>query len=318
MTTRAPNTAAGVRYVEVTEAEAGQRLDNYLARVLKGVPRSRLYRIVRRGEVRVNRGRVRPDYRVQAGDRIRLPPVRTAGAGATRPPAPGLGPSLDERIVYQDRHLLVVDKPAGMAVHGGSGVSHGVIELLRAARPQERYLELVHRLDRDTSGCLMIARDRSTLRALHAALRSGAVDKHYLALVAGRWQRGRAEVRMPLRKHQSRSGERVVRVDEAGKPAVTRFRPVEFYRHATLVEVQLDTGRTHQIRVHAAASGHPVAGDDKYGERDFNRLLELAGLNRMFLHAQAIDVDDTPGGVAVHVSAPLDEKLRGVLERLER
>ena len=309
-----PNTNA-VRMLEVGPEDAGQRIDNYLMRHLKGVPRSLIYRILRRGEVRVNKGRSKPEYRIQAGDQVRIPPVRTAEPSG-RAPGEGAGDRLAQRTLYEDERLLVIDKPAGMAVHGGSGLSFGVIEALRAARPEAHFLELVHRLDRDTSGCLLIAKKRSELRSLHELLRQGAVDKRYLALVRGRWHQGERLIDVPLLKGQTRGGERIVTVDNAGKAADSRFRPVEVFGEASLVEVDLGTGRTHQIRVHGAHVGHPVAGDEKYGDPEFNRRMRELGLKRLFLHAQSIGFADPLSGREVHVSTPLPEELRTVLERL--
>lgn len=304
----------GVRILAVDAEDAGQRIDNFLLRHLKGVPRSLIYRILRRGEVRVNKGRIKPEYRVQAGDQVRIPPVRTGQPV----PGPGGGPGsrLEERILYEDARLLVVDKPAGMAVHGGSGLSFGVIEALRAARPEARFLELVHRLDRETSGCLLIAKRRSELRMLHELLRGGGVEKRYLALVRGRWSRGETLVEAPLLKNQLRSGERIVTVDAEGKAADSRFRPLEIHREASLVEVELGTGRTHQIRVHGAHIGHPLAGDEKYGDAEFNRRMRDLGLRRLFLHAHSLGFADPESGREVHVSAPLPDELRVVLDRL--
>ncbi len=304
-----------VRQVSVTAEEAGQRIDNFLARHLKGVPRSHIYRILRRGEVRVNSGRIKAQYKVCAGDTVRIPPVRVATTAAPRkvrvPPG-----GLAGHILFENARCLVLNKPAGMAVHGGSGVSQGVIEVLRAERPAAPYLELAHRLDRDTSGCLVIARRRSFLRAFHEQLRSGTVEKYYLALVAGEWAGGERTVEAPLRKNTLQGGERIVRVDAAGKTALTVFRPVDRFRGATLVEAVLHTGRTHQIRVHATHIGHPLAGDAKYGNRTFNTEMREAGLRRMFLHAHRVAFSD-PDGAVIDISAPLDEDLRAVLERLE-
>lgn len=303
-----------VQVLEIGPEEADQRIDNYLLRILKGVPKSRIYRLLRKGEVRVNKGRIRADYRLAAGDRVRVPPVSTA---AEKPgPGPAPGRLLTERILYEDDRLLVVDKPAGMAVHGGSGLSFGVIEALRGSRPEAKFLELVHRLDRETSGCLILAKRRSALRALHEQLRENRMDKRYFALVRGRLAAGRQRVEAPLRRNQLRGGERMVRVAEDGKPARTDFTLVEAWPGASLVEAVLYTGRTHQIRVHAAHLGHPLAGDDKYGDPDFNRALKARGLNRLFLHAHFIAFDHPATGERLQVSAPLDADLRGVLERL--
>ncbi|MGD8688685.1 MAG: pseudouridine synthase, partial [Gammaproteobacteria bacterium] len=231
-----PDKSAAVRHREVLADEAGQRIDNFLVRELKGVPKGHVYRLLRTGQVRVNRGRVKPHYRLQAGDSVRLPPVRTTPPTSAKP-SRELTDRLEAAVIFEDRRLLAVNKPAGLAVHGGSGLSLGVIEALRQARPDAPYLELVHRLDRETSGCLLIAKRRSELRALHALLREGGMEKHYLALVAGRWEQGEREVSMHLRKNEVRSGERMVTVDESGKASTSRFRPVAFYADATLLEV---------------------------------------------------------------------------------
>jgi 23S rRNA pseudouridine955/2504/2580 synthase len=305
------------RLVEVDAEHAGQRIDNFLSTQLKGVPRTLIYRVLRKGEVRVNSGRVRPDYRVQSGDRIRIPPVRTGAVAAGAQAGAGALELLAGRILYEDPGLLIIDKPAGMAVHGGSGVSYGVIEALRALRPEVASLELVHRLDRETSGCLMVAKRRSVLRALHEQLRSGEVKKRYLLLVAGRWQGGRRTVSEPLLKNVLQSGERMVQVSESGKHALTVFRAVSVYRTASLVEADLGTGRTHQIRVHAAHLAHPIAGDEKYGAPEFNRKMKRLGLRRLFLHAHALSFRLPGTERDLDVSAPLGDDLRSVLDALE-
>ena len=311
----------GVQYVEAGEGDAGQRLDNFLVRTLKGVPRTHVYRLLRKGEVRVNSRRARPDQRVAAGDRIRLPPVRraSAGTGESRPPSASLQRVLTESIVYEDADVVVLNKPAGIAVHGGSGTSHGVIEALRSARAECRDLDLVHRLDRDTSGCLVVAKRRSALRDLHAQLREGRAEKRYLALLCGRWNLGRKRIELALATGERRGGERHVAVRSHGQMAVSTFRPVQFFGTvATLVEVEIGTGKTHQIRVHAAHAGHPVAGDDKYGDRECNAALRDYGLNRMFLHAASIGFL-RPGTLEpLIVSAPLGADLRAVLDALLR
>jgi 23S rRNA pseudouridine955/2504/2580 synthase len=305
-----------VRLVTVAPDEAGQRIDNFLARYLKGVPSSHLYRILRRGEVRVNSGRIRAQYKVKAGDKIRIPPVRVAPETAKSTPAKGLL-AIEDHILFENTHLMVIDKPAGVAVHGGSGISHGIIEALRAVRPDAPFLELVHRLDRDTSGCLLVAKRRSALRALHEQLRAGTMNKRYLALVRGPWQGGSRSVDAALRKNQLQGGERIVRIDEAGKDALTRFHPVSNHGSASLMDVELKTGRTHQIRVHAAHIGHPLAGDVKYGDEDFNRLMKHFGLRRLFLHAHRIEFGDPAGDRVVSVTAPLCQDLQRVLDNLD-
>jgi 23S rRNA pseudouridine955/2504/2580 synthase len=305
-----------VRLVTVAPDEAGQRIDNFLARHLKGVPSSHVYRILRRGEVRVNSGRIRAQYKVKAGDKVRIPPVRMTPESVKTLPAKRLL-TIEDRILFENTHLLVIDKPPGVAVHGGSGISHGIIEALRAIRPDAPFLELVHRLDRDTSGCLIVAKRRSALRALHEQLRAGTMNKRYLALVRGPWQGASRSVTAALRKNQLQGGERMVRVDEAGKEALSRFHPLSTHGPAALVDVELKTGRTHQIRVHAAHIGHPLAGDMKYGDADFNQLMKHFGLRRLFLHAHRIELHDPASERVVTVTAPLCQDLRAVLDNLD-
>src|ERR1700729_4209719 len=311
---RAPKSPLTMR--TVTADESGQRIDNFLMRHFKTVPRSRVYRLLRKGEVRVNRKRVDAEYRIQAGDEVRLPPVRIDASEEPGRPSSSLMELLEQSIIFQDKHVLVLDKPAGVAVHGGSGMSFGVIEALRASRPREN-LELVHRLDRDTSGVLLIARDRSTLSALHALIRNGGMHKTYLALVAGSWQLGTKRIDAPLATDNRQHGERHVRVATAGKDSVSVFKPVQFFGSlATLMEVDIPTGRTHQIRVHASFAGHPLLGDDKYGDRERNAELKQHGLKRTFLHAQSIAFDWPGSGVPFHASAPLPSELAAVLDAI--
>lgn len=303
----------GVRLVRVDAEFAGQRIDNFLLRELKGVPRSRLYRLLRRGEVRVNRGRVRAEYRLCDGDEVRLPPVRRQVPAVTSMNlSESLARSLRAAVLYENDHLLVVNKPAGMAVHGGSGLSWGLIEAYRALRPELRSLELVHRLDRETSGCLMLSKRRSALRQLHSALREGRVDKRYRALVRGQWPAEISAVDRPLSKNVLASGERLVRVNPEGKASLTRFRVLERFADATLVEAVPVTGRTHQIRVHARAAGHAILGDDKYGDRDANTRFRERGLKRLFLHASSLSLDWEEG--RLECSAVLDSDLESILE----
>jgi len=308
----------GVRHVEVTEDQAGVRLDNFLTRLLEGVPRSRVFRIVRRGEVRVNGKRASPETRLQSGDKVRVPPVSLPSPGAPPPVARvprSLIETVRDAIITENDRLIVINKPAGIAVHGGSGVSFGIIEALRAGRPEET-LELVHRLDRDTSGCLLVARKPAALRVLHALMRDGEVEKGYLALVKGPWDLGKKRIDVPLNTDTRVGGERTVRVQAGGKTAVSIFSPVQFFRNrASMVEVDLETGRTHQIRVHAAHVGHPVAGDDKYGDKDFNARMREEGLTRMFLHSHRISFD-WPNGGDFSASAPLPADLAAVLDAL--
>lgn len=312
----APGRREAVRHVDVPGDDAGQRLDNFLMRHLKNVPRSRVYRLLRKGEVRVNGKRSKPEYRVAAGDRVRIPPVRLESEPRPARVPEGLIRTVSAAIVHEDADLLVINKPAGLAVHGGSGLAFGVIEALRAARPDEP-LELAHRLDRETSGCLLVARRRSSLRELHRLMREGLVEKHYLALLAGQWQLGRKRIDVPLATRQLQGGERVVKARADGKAAATRFEPVQLFgKRATLMDVALETGRTHQIRVHAAYAGHPVAGDEKYGEREFNEAMHRIGLKRMFLHAQTVSFEWGDSGREFVVSVPLDDGLKAVLDRL--
>ncbi|MBK8508891.1 MAG: RluA family pseudouridine synthase [Candidatus Competibacteraceae bacterium] len=306
----------GVRHVEVPPEYAGQRLDNFLLRELKGAPKSLIYRIVRKGEVRLNGGRVQPDRRLRAGDVVRVPPVRLGAreAGPLRPP-PEWIERLRAAVLYEDRDLLVLDKPAGLAVHKGSGIEFGVIELLRAIRREEPFLELAHRLDRETSGCLALARTPEALRRIQDSLRSGQVEKRYLALARGYWNHGPREVDLPLRRNVLRGGERMVEATADGKPALTRFQPVSLFKPASLLEARIGTGRTHQIRVHAAEIGHPLAGDDKYGDPAFDRwLAEQYGLRRLFLHAHSLMLPLEGRDIAV--SAPLPAELKSVVDRL--
>ncbi len=308
-----PPKAPPVRHVEVDEAKEGQRLDNFLLTFLKGVPKSRIYRCLRKGEVRVNRGRVGPDYRLQAGDVIRIPPIRVS-AKETPKAHPGAYDWLADRVLHEDEYLMVLDKPAGMAVHAGSGVATGLIEALRAWRPQAPMLELVHRLDRETSGCILIAKSRATLLHLHAQLRAGEMNKNYLALVQGRLGNPRT-VKASLERRE-RGGERMVQTTDEGKESASRFRPLRQFGVATLVEIHLLTGRTHQARVHAAHVSHPIAGDDKYGNREFNRDMRSAGLRRLFLHAARLEFKHPSQNRKVTVEAPLPDELEKVLEKL--
>ncbi|MEW5863236.1 MAG: RluA family pseudouridine synthase [Pseudomonadota bacterium] len=295
-------------WVEVGEGHGEQRIDNFLLRRLKGVPKSFVYRVLRSGEVRVNSGRVGPEYRLRPGDRVRLPPVRQ---GARREAAPS---PLELPVLHQDPALIAVDKPAGLAVHGGSGISHGVIERLRAARPRERFLELVHRLDRDTSGVLLIARKRSALTALHRMLREGEVEKVYVAVVSGRWQGGERELRAALHKYVTAAGERRVAVRAEGRPAVTRVRPLATSDAFSVLEARLLTGRTHQIRVHLAHAGHPIIGDAKYGDFALNRRLAREGAGRLMLHARRLAFAHPVDGSRICLEAPLPADMRRFLE----
>jgi 23S rRNA pseudouridine955/2504/2580 synthase len=308
--------AQRVSYLLAEAGDEGQRIDNFLMRVLKDVPRSLVYRILRTGEVRVNGGRIKPDHRLSAGDRVRVPPVATKQREQAPAPSKSLREFITGAVIHEDRDLIVINKPAGVAVHGGSGLSHGVIETLRAAHPELKELELVHRLDRDTSGCLLIAKRRAALRELHRTLREREMQKHYLALVVGKWPFGTKTIDLPLKTNVKQGGERVVRVHPDGQRAISTFAPLRhFGKLATLLDVKIGTGRTHQIRVHAAHAGHPIAGDEKYGDRERDQPLGHFGLKRMFLHAHSLTFDR--GGQAFTVTAPLPPELQAVLDRLE-
>ncbi|HEY3519412.1 MAG TPA: RluA family pseudouridine synthase [Rhodanobacteraceae bacterium] len=307
------NQFKAVQTVEVGSERDGQRIDNALSALLKGVPRPAIYRLLRTGQVRVNGRRAKPDTRLATGDMLRIPPVRIAERGDPGAPPPGMMGQVTGAVIFEDRDFLAIDKPAGIASHGGSGVSFGAIELLRAARPKD-HLELVHRLDRDTSGVLLFARTRAGLTGVQALIRGGEVKKQYLCLLTGKLERAKFDVNVPLRKSVLSGGERMVRVDEEGKPALTFFREIERYRDGSLVEATLGTGRTHQIRVHAAHAGHAVAGDPKYGDREANRRFRESGLKRLFLHAARFEF--ALGERSYSISAPLPDDLRSVLDRL--
>jgi len=306
------NDLSNVASVEVDSSSEGQRVDNFLMRVCKGVPRSHIYRVLRTGQVRVNSRRVDATYRLRPGDRVRIPPLRVAAPGRKpAPPTSRLPP-----VVHEDEALLVVDKPAGLAVHGGSGISFGVIEQLRAARPQLAFLELAHRLDRDTSGLLILAKKRSALTALHAALREGRVHKRYLVLVLGAWRGEERHVNLPLKKYVTRGGERRVSVHQDGRESRTVFRKERSLGDFTLLSADLLTGRTHQIRVQLTHLGHPVAGDDKYGDFERNRELAKRGLPRLFLHAAELEFDHPVSAKRMKLEAPLPAPLSRFLESL--
>ena len=289
-----------------------QRIDNFLMRNCKGVPRSHIYRILRTGEVRVNSRRVDATYRVQIGDRVRVPPIRTAERAVSAP-----APTLTLPILYEDAQFLAVDKPSGIAVHGGSGISFGVIERLRASRPELSFLELVHRLDRETSGVLLLAKKRSALTALHALLREGRTRKFYLALVTGKWRDAKRTVDLPLHKYINGAGERRVSVESEGKQSITIFRLDRVIGTYSLLSAELRTGRTHQIRVHLSHLGFPIAGDDKYGDFEWNRDLAKRGLKRMFLHAASLSFEHPVLGTTLTIESPLPEALSTFVGRVE-
>ncbi|NRA20351.1 MAG: 23S rRNA pseudouridine(955/2504/2580) synthase RluC [Oceanospirillaceae bacterium] len=312
-----PSPAVKVRYIAVTEDQEGQRIDNFLRTALKGVPKSMIYRIVRKGEVRVNKGRVKPDTKLKAGDMVRIPPVRTAQPGETVRVSKALLEKLEASILYESDALIVINKPSGLAVHGGSGIQLGLIEAMRQMRPDCSFLELVHRLDRDTSGCIMVAKKRSMLRHLHEALRQGrGISKIYHALVIGRWDATTQKIDAPLRKNELVSGERIVKVQPDGKASITMFKVIRrFANVATLVEAKPITGRTHQIRVHAQFAGHPIIGDEKYGVESVNNEMQAQGIRRLFLHAAALTVT-LEDGEKLHFKAPLENNLSVAVDRL--
>ncbi len=313
----APRQRTAVSYLEATAGDAGQRIDNYLARQVKDVPRSLIYRILRTGEVRVNGRRARPEYRLAEGDRIRLPPLERQPSAKPRQPSKSLREFIADTIIYEDRDLIVVNKPAGVAVHGGSGVSFGVIEALRSLHPELKELDLAHRLDRETSGCLLVAKRRSALRELHALLREREMEKIYLALVVGHWPFGRKTIDLPVKTNLKQGGERVVRVHAEGQEALSTFTPVQHFKKlASLMSVSIGTGRTHQIRVHAAHAGYPIAGDEKYGDRDKDARLKQYGLERMFLHAHSLSFPRGGAEERFVITAPLSPELQAVLDRL--
>ncbi len=304
-----------VKTVVIDEGSAGQRIDNYLVKTLKGVPKTHVYKILRKGEVRVNKKRIKANYKLELEDLVRIPPIKLQ---QTDKPSVNLNQvkSLEQAILYESDALIVLNKPSGMAVHGGSGLSFGVIEALRQLRPQAKFLELVHRLDRDTSGCLLIAKKRSTLKYLHEQLREKTLDKRYQALVIGKWPKRSRIVNLPLKKNTLQSGERVVRVDNSGKEAVTEYSVIRNYKDCTLVEASPITGRTHQIRVHCQANQHPIIGDTKYCETDVNRAFAELGFNRLMLHAASIEFRESGKSEPKTVTAEWPEFINSALEQL--
>ena len=308
-----PATAAqGVTIIVVSEDEAEQRIDNFLLSRLKGVPKSRIYRLLRKGELRVNKGRIKPEYRLQSGDSIRIPPIRVSESQPKAAPGAALRSHLETSILFENDELLVINKPSGLAVHGGSGVNLGLIEALRATRPNTT-MELVHRLDRGTSGCLLVAKKRAALRHLQSQLRDHSVEKVYLALVDGSWPKGLDVMDAPLSKTTTASGEKHVRASKDGKHALTRFQVRKRLAGMTLLEVTLETGRTHQIRVHCQLAGHPLLGDDKYGNDVRNTEMRNRGLKRLFLHAHRLSFFLPSSGERMSVTAPLPDDLTAVL-----
>ncbi len=308
---------SSVQIITITEDRDGQRLDNFLMSQLKGVPKSWVYRVIRKGEVRVNKKRIKPLYNLRVGDQVRIPPVRTT---APKPAPDNIRPdfaeALTNAIIYEDPYFMIVNKPHGLAVHGGSGLSFGLIEAMRALKPEEHNLELVHRLDRDTSGCVMIAKKRSVLKKLQRLIQEKHIDKKYLCLVTGHWPEGADKVNAPLLKNQVQSGERLVKVDEEGKKSLTKFRLIKRFQAHTLMEAYPVTGRTHQIRVHCQYMRCPIIGDDKYCPDEVNKEARQLGFNRLFLHASSLTFEHPETSKTVSVKAPLGVELKAPLENL--
>ena len=300
------NSHKEVRWIEITQENEGQRLDNFLITALKGVPKSKIYKIIRKGEVRINKGRVKQTTRLAIGDMVRIPPIRVAAEGEIVNPGQKLLAVIESAILFEDDYIMLINKPTGLAVHGGSGISLGLIETLRVARPEQRFLELVHRLDRDTSGVIMVAKKRSALLAMHKALQTNQMNKEYLALVHGRWRDSCKQVDAPLRKNELRSGERVVRVSDEGKASLTKYKVNEAFTDYTLVAAKPITGRTHQIRVHCQYENHPIAGDNKYCEDGQLKADKRRGITRLFLHAHRLTFKHPESGDKIMIEAPLD------------
>lgn len=305
-----------IQYFTVTNDASGQRLDNFLVSRLKGLPKSRLYRIIRKGELRINKKRVKPDYRLQEGDIIRIPPLRLPAPIEKKILNAKLAELLEKSIIFEDKYFIVLNKPSGMAVHGGSGIHLGIIEAIRLLRPQLKFLELVHRLDRDTSGCLLIAKKSSILKELHELLRSGQIKKTYIALVAGHWPKSLHKIDAPLYKNQLQSGERIVLVQKEGKISLTEFSVQQYYTESTLIAAMPITGRTHQIRVHTQFAQHPIIGDEKYGEKEMNKKMRQLGCKRLFLHASQLEFTLGSTGKTIKLAAKLPEDLNQILTNL--
>jgi 23S rRNA pseudouridine955/2504/2580 synthase len=306
-----------VEHIRVAPDQSGRRIDNYLTGYLNDIPKTRIYKMLRKGEVRVNGSRVKPDYRLMEQDTIRIPPVfRDTTVKVQHGPAPAMLGKINDNIIYEDDFILAINKPSGLAVHAGSGEQFGVIEILRALRADQPFMELVHRLDKATSGCLLVAKDHRTLRQLHNMLKENRVKKSYLSLLMGKMTRD-VEVTLSLRKNELKSGERMVQVDTGGKGAKSHFHPEKIFKIATLAHIEIATGRTHQIRVHAASIGHPVAGDDKYGDREFNKSMRKYNLKRMFLHAESLVLKLPYSGLIKTITAPLPVELLSVLKKLQ-
>lgn len=311
--------AMPVQTIAIEADYAGQRIDNYLVTRLKNLPKTRIYRLLRKGEVRVNKGRIKPSYRLAAGDVVRLPPMYLEEKPVSLGPNRRFVELLSQRILYEDNGLMIINKPPGLPVHGGSQINMGVIETLRVMYPKLTHLELAHRLDADTSGCLVLAKKRGILKELHELMRSGQVYKAYLTLTKGRWTAPELRVEASLKKNYLSNGERMVKVDKEGKESLTVFKPVQSYGNGCmLVEAVLHTGRTHQIRVHARHRSHPIAGDEKYGDREFSKEMREYGLKRLFLHSHQIAFTLPSTGVKISVTAPLDEDLQACLDKLPK
>ena len=306
-----------VRKVAINSSSAGQRIDNFLMRELGGLPKSKIYNIIRKGEVRVNGGRIKPMYKLKDGDEVRIPPVRISQDKAKPVAGDGVKELIGNSIIFEDEAFIVIDKPSGLAVHGGSGINIGLIEVLRQMRQDERFLELVHRIDRDTSGCILIAKKRSRLREIHELLRTNKVDKRYCLLVRGSWQQGLAVIDKPLKKFNLKSGERMVRVSEDGKKSVTRIKILQRYNQATLLEAKLETGRTHQIRVHVASCGKAIFGDEKYSSKDDLELNKKIGGKRLFLHSASLEFTLPSSGKKYTIVSQLPDDLKAVLNNLQ-
>lgn len=304
-----------VSYLSIDDDRAGQRIDNFLIQQLKGVPKQHIYKILRKGEVRVNKKRIKAHYRLEAGDIVRIPPIHSIAKVAPRPQQAVMD-SIEDSIIYEDTHFLAINKPAGLAVHGGSGLQWGIIEALRASRTEAPFLELVHRLDRDTSGVLVIAKKRSALRSLHALFRGHELEKDYVMAVRGVFDEAEREVNLALMKKTQASGERIVRVDQQGKPASSRFEAEQVLPRVSILRAYPRTGRTHQLRVHAAACGFPIIGDDKYGDFAFNRLCKSLDVNRLMLHARRLQLPATDTTSAVNLVAPVDESWQHAVRQL--
>ena len=303
-------------YLTVGDEHADRRLDNFLIGHFGSLPKTRIYQMIRKGEVRVNKGRIKQNYRLQTGDKVRIPPVHIIPRETLSRPPEGLSEFINNSVIYEDEYLIAINKPSNIAVHSGSGVQYGVIEILRAQRPEAHFLELVHRLDRATSGCLLIAKDHKTLRGMHDILKSGDVKKMYLALLKGQLMNTLQTVDLSLSKTGATSGDRKVRVDKTGKRALTHFHLLERFNVASLSRVELMTGRTHQIRVHAASINHPLAGDEKYGDWEFNRAMKKSGLKRLFLHAETLSFEMPATGKQINLIAQLPDELEQCLDKL--